>query len=392
MQRQACRVGGIWLHIEDTTTLSFNERKDVEGLGWTGHKEGRSKGKGIFLHTALNARIESWTENQNPQVTLQGLVSQEWWVRTEPSKHGKESKKEAFERPRESERWGRWYGLCDGPSPDAQWIYVADRESDSYEIFERCTANGIDFVIRARTDRALSENARHLFAAVKEAPCLGAYTHTLRTRGKDKSRVATLEVRAINTSIKGPWRPGGWLPPFPLHVVEVQEVNAPEGVEPIQWVLLTDMCPSDFTAAHRIAQIYACRWLIEEYHKALKTGVGIEKTQLRNAGSITALLGILALVAVRLLNMKFLARTHPDTIVPTATLEPEMLDVLTAKFGKPEGGWTYASALTGVAKIGGFLARKGDGYPGWLTIWRGWNKLVILAEGLLLARALEKCG
>ncbi len=28
-----------------------------------------------------------------------------------------------------------------------------------------------------------------------------------------------------------------------------------------------------------------------------------------------------------------------------------------------------------VAKLGGFLGRKSDGDPGWITIWRGWEKL-----------------
>jgi hypothetical protein len=62
-----------------------------------------------------------------------------------------------------------------------------------------------------------------------------------------------------------------------------------------------------------MVKAYACRWLIEEYHKALKTGTGIEKSQLSRVERITALLGILALAAVRLLNMKLLARVEEAT-------------------------------------------------------------------------------
>jgi Transposase Tn5 dimerisation domain len=32
--------------------------------------------------------------------------------------------------------------------------------------------------------------------------------------------------------------------------------------------------------------------------------------------------------------------------------------------------------------LGGFLGRKGDGDPGWMTIWRGWDKLQIMMRGV----------
>jgi len=66
-------------------------------------------------------------------------------------------------------------------------------------------------------------------------------------------------------------------------------------------------------------------------------------------------------------------------------LEPEVLRVLEKKFGRPPGGWDVRGALRAVARLGGFLGRKGDGEPGWLTLWRGWRRLVVLVEGYLLA-------
>ena len=32
-------------------------------------------------------------------------------------------------------------------------------------------------------------------------------------------------------------------------------------------------------------------------------------------------------------------------------------------------------AIHWIAGLGGFLRRKGDGEPGLITFWRGWNKL-----------------
>ena len=102
-----------------------------------------------------------------------------------------------------------------------------------------------------------------------------------------------------------------------------------------------------------------------------------------------ALLGILALVAVRLLALKLAARAQPDALVEMNALDEEMWAVLEAKFSRPKEGWTYRSTLVAIARLGGFLARKGDGDPGWLTLWRGWQRLVRLAEGYALRR---RCG
>jgi len=34
-----------------------------------------------------------------------------------------------------------------------------------------------------------------------------------------------------------------------------------------------------------------------------------------------------------------------------------------------------------VAKLGSFLGRRSDGEPGWITMWRGWQKLNNLLRG-----------
>lgn len=39
-----------------------------------------------------------------------------------------------------------------------------------------------------------------------------------------------------------------------------------------------------------------------------------------------------------------------------------------------------------IAKMGGFLARAGDGEPGWQTLWRGWNKFYPRFEGYLIGK------
>ena len=143
-------------------------------------------------------------------------------------------------------------------------------------------------------------------------------------------------------------------------IVEAREIDPPAGVEPAHWVLLT--------------------------------GTRIEDTQLSTAQRIQALLAFHAVVAVELLRLKFLARTSPDATVGTDVIAAEMLEVLAIQVGRPASGWTYASAIRAIARMGGYLGRKNDGPPGWLSIWRGYKRLMLITEGYVLALQQKTCG
>ncbi len=125
---------------------------------------------------------------------------------------------------------------------------------------------------------------------------------------------------------------------------------------------------------------------MEDYHKVLKTGTGIEKAQLTTRKSMESYLGLLSILAVRILNMKLLAKAYPDAPFPMETLGPEFMTILEARFGTPKQGWTNATVLIWIARFGGFHARRSDGLPGWMTIWRGWNRVTAMLEGVELLR------
>ncbi|MFH1052842.1 MAG: IS4 family transposase [Candidatus Woesearchaeota archaeon] len=131
---------------------------------------------------------------------------------------------------------------------------------------------------------------------------------------------------------------------------------------------------------------HAMRWIIEEYHKCLKTGCRFEQRQLKNNRRIERLMGFLAVVALRLLQLReqmkngqYIARSY----VPDLALE-----VLAKKISLDPESITLRQFWIEVAKIGGFLARKSDGDPGWITIWRGWNDLQKMCEGA----SIMSCG
>jgi hypothetical protein len=98
-----------------------------------------------------------------------------------------------------------------------------------------------------------------------------------------------------------------------------------------------------------------------------------------------------AVAAVRRLNRKLLATTHPDETVVMEELGPETWLILAATFGRPQAGWTNRLLLRCIARLGGFIGGKSDGEAGGITIWRGWQRLLPMVQDFNLAQG-EKCG
>ncbi len=373
--RQACCEPGEYLLIEDTTLLDYSHHAVTEDLGYIG-----DGGRGFELHSTLAVRVEGWTLEQRPEGTLTGLFGQQCYT-PRPAPKG-EGRRQRLSRPRKSQRWTASLKQAGRPPKDSQWIFIADRESDFYEPIATCQQHGIDFIIRGYQNRRLAD-AGHLRDALAQAPLLGHNTVEVRSRGSQPARTAIVQVRPVRVDLDGPWRPGGWQAPLAgVWALEVREVDVPEGVkEPLHWVLLTSLPCTSFAQAQRVIGRYTARWWVEEYHKALKTGAGVEDSQLERPERLESLIAVLAVVAVRLLSTKFLARSRPESMEAAESFGPEMLQILETKLGKPKGGWTNANLIVATARLGGFIGRKSDGMPGWQTIWRGWQRLMWMCEG-----------
>ena len=387
--RQRCRQPGMYLLIEDTTLLDYSDHPATADLGVIGDGTGR----GFELHSALAVRLESWTPEQRPQGVVLGLFDQQCRS-PRPAPEG-ETRGQRLRRPRKSQCWTAALSAAGRPPAGSRWIYVADCESDFYEPVERCQRHGVDFVIRSYQDRRLAEADAPLRATLARAPVLGQTTVEVRARPGQPARTAKVELRSVQVDLAGPWRPGGQQPPLrAIGVVEVREVPVPAGVsEPLHWILLTSLPCTTQTEVLQVVGLYAARWWIEEYHKALKSGTRVEDSQLTRGYRLEPLIAVLALVAVRLLSTKLLARSRPAGLEAAASFGPQPLKMLEQKLGKPKEGWTNAKVLVATARLGGFLARKGDGLPGWQTIWRGWQRLMCLCEGVeTLNQRKKRCG
>ena len=231
------REPGEYLLIEDTSELDYSGHPATEELGPIGN----GRGRGFLLHSTLALSVAGWDLAQRPEGIVVGLFAQQCWTRRGSPKRGRETWRKRIKRPRESQRWAEVFEQTGGPPPGRQWVFIADREADFYEPIERCQRHGVDFVIRGYRDRRLAEPADYLKAAVAQMPVRGRMEVALRTRPGQAARVATVEVRSGTVRARGPERPGGDKPDFPVNVVEVREVHAPAGAQALHWLLLTSL-------------------------------------------------------------------------------------------------------------------------------------------------------
>lgn len=199
---------------------------------------------------------------------------------------------------------------------------MCDRGADNFEVFCHLLQNRGAWVIRAaKLNRYVlaggTEARMQLKDYLPRLKPLGQYTLSLRARPGQSARQARIEVRVGRIKIPRPCYASPWVrglkqPPIAMNVIEVAEVHAPKSAAPIRWILFTSLPVKTFDDAWRIIGYYEMRWLVEEYHKALKTGCRTESRQLRTAGRLEALVGLTSVVAVRLLQLKSLARVHPE--------------------------------------------------------------------------------
>jgi len=373
------------LMIQDTSCLDFTGHPAAEEMGPIGDHRGR----GFLIHSTLAVNPDGPGE-------VLGLAYQMLFCR-QPTPD-KETPTERKRRARESEIWRTSMREVGAPRPGRQWIHVCDRYPDDFETFNTSRQVGTDFVIRIAQNRraALGHEASepaggHLLDLARSLEPSGGKTLSLRRRPQRQPREAKLLVAFASITLFPSWLAGRDAAALRAWVVRVWEMDTPEGEDPIEWILLTTVPVTDLEGAVTIAFWYSLRWLIEEYYKCLKTGCSAEKRQLETTERLRACIGVLAVVAVRLLQLKQYARIDPERPAKTCA-PPGHLQILAAYLNRPIEGWTIREFWREVARLGGFLARKGDSEPGWLTIWRGWLKLDLMTVGAGLAFGAQKCG
>jgi hypothetical protein len=348
------------LFIQDTTEVDYTAHAHTTGLGHIG--DGR--GRGVELHSCLAVRAAE------PPPAVLGLAYQQPWTRQEVH-HGHETRTQRWARPRESAVWAQGLTAIGRPPAGATWISVSDSASDVFSFLREATGLGWHCLLRLCQDRAVRHadgTPVRLRRWVQTLPVQAEQTIELRGRDGVPKRTVVLQLAWAPVQLcaprNGPERRG---PPVAGWVLRCWG-------EELEWLLFTTLPIRDAATAQRYAQWYSWRWLIEDYHKALKTGCRLEARQLTTGQGLLALLGLVAVVAVRLLQLRMLSRQAPDTPA-SATVPPEVVAVLAGSLHVPPETLTVGQFWRGVARLGGFIGRASDGDPGWQTLWAGWHRL-----------------
>jgi hypothetical protein len=384
---QTCATArGRVLIINDTTTISYKEQRGIKGFT----RGGQGMPYGFQLHNALMVDAGSGV--------ILGLAQQEVFYRVPAPK--KENRRQKARRPRETDVWGRIIDAIGVPADGVQYVHVCDRGADNLEVFCHLQQQRCQWVIRCshlhRDVQAVVSGVLAPRASVErvlaDQPLWGMTSLSLRARPGQLARTAKLEVRVVAISIPQPRRRTPYLRQLNFRgltqtLVELREVDPPRGTPPLRWVLWTSLPVTTLEEALAVAAIYEQRWLIEELHKAMKTGCQLEARQYESSHGLEGVAGMTSVLAVRLLTLKQLARSAPQT--PAADAVPRewlrMLETLRQR-SLP----TVRDFVRHLAALGGFLMRKGDGEPGWITLWRGTERLTIALQ--TQAAIKRKCG
>lgn len=353
----------VVLCVQDTTELDFSGSQ-IQGLGPLNYKSSL----GLHIHPTLAL---------TPERLCLGLVDQWSWAR-DVEEHGGKDRQHRLRRSleeKESLRWVEGYRrVCDWQStlPQTRLVYVADGDSDLFELFEEGETGEASWLIRASQDRALVGGGL-LKATIREAEVLGTLEFDLPGNAQRTPRHVVQTLRAARVKLRPPYRPDKKLPVVEVTAILAWEEDPPEGTEPIEWLLLTNLAVADAEQAEEKVQWYVCRWQIEIYFRILKSGCRVEELQLQERDRLEVALALYMIVAWRVLYLIMLGRTLPE-ISCEVVLAPEewkAVYLVTQKKVPPSQPPPLQQMLVLIATLGGFLARKGDGPPGPKALWIG---------------------
>jgi Transposase DNA-binding/Transposase DDE domain len=385
--RQMHAATEVVLILHDTTELDYTglESIDLAPIGG-------GNNRGYLCHNSLAVTASGH---------VLGLANQILFRRPRRSK--KEKKRDSLQRAnRESRLWKRGSEAIEVAAAGKWWVDVADRGADITEFLDYEIARGKHFVVRSKSNRNVVVEAEKpgqtkLHDVVRELPEQARRSLFVPATPGRAARDTEVAVAFVKLQIRPPRQArgehGGDL--LTVWAVRVWELNPPAGVEALEWMLLTNVPVNDVADAWQRVDWYKRRWILEEYHKTLKSGCSIEDMQFTTEGALQPAIAVVAVVAVGLLWLRSVSRTPEAHTRKASERFPEMMIlVLSAwryKTPTPRTDLTVQEFCYALARLGGHQNRKHDGPPGIIVLWRGWTKLQLMTAGAS-AKLAGQCG
>jgi hypothetical protein len=357
---------------QDTTTLNYIAHPATQGLGHVGTKPGKSLG--MLLHSTLAV---------SPEGGFFGLVHAHCWARSKRKKS--QRRRDRHHKPirqKETFRWLQGFRRVEQLAqayPQHSWVSVEDREGDIYQLMQEASLPGhrAGLLVRARHDRCVVGEKKSLFQWMRQLPPVGTWTTEVPRHQDQPAREITLSISLAQVSLPPPRYHAGEAP-VTLWALWATEIHPPSGQKPICWCLLTTVPVYTLADAIQRIQWYMKRWTIEDFHRVLKSGCQVEARQLTTRERLQRALAIDMVVAWRVMDLNKAARLQPEAPADQwlSTEQWQALYCYVHQTEKlPAQPPPIGQAVLWIAQLGGFLARKSDGLPGHMTVWRGLQRL-----------------
>ena len=347
---QRMTTQSVVLCLQDTTELDFNGQQ-AKGLGPLSYEAQR----GMYVHPTYAV-----TTAREPL----GILDAWMWAREPRGGDGQRG------GPKESLRWIEGYERLVELAPNlptTRLVYVADREADMMPLMARAQdlACPVDWLVRAAHNRCLPESEK-LWPHTTQGEPLGQIEFALAARPGTKARIVRQHLWARRVELRA-----GKNRTVSATCIVAREYDAPDGVKPIEWRLLTNRVATDAAAVSELIDWYRARWEIEMLFNVLKNGCRVEQLQLGTIERIERALALYLVVSWRIAHLMRMGRTCPD-LAASLFFDPDEIQaayLLNKALAPPAP--TLNDVVRMIARAGGFLARKSDGEPGAKTIWEG---------------------
>jgi len=376
---KAAHAHPLLLALEDTTTINFTHSTARDALGNTTTSP---KSRGLLAHSVLLYAPDT--------ARMVGLIDQQRWSRDTSGYGKKHQRKQRPYEEKESFKWQMASQLMAQRLGDVQSrvISVCDREADIMQYLDYKISQGQRFVVRAAQNRRLGDDAGKLFDLPATLTPAGSHTLEVVQKGGRAARKVQMYVSYSPVQITHPDGSGNLLAVTYICCREEAEDGA-------CWHLLTSEKVESTAQARLIISYYERRWLIEEYHKAWKSGgTRVEDTRMQTRDNLERMVVVLAFIAVRVLSLRqgglseeTLNESCEKVLSP---IEWKLLWVKQEGKALPKKAPSLKWAYLALAKMGRWHDSKRTGRAGWIVMWDGWYRLQNIVEGYKLAKSLAQ--
>lgn len=366
------------LAIQDTSEIHFNTTPQRRrGLG----EIGKGNNHGVLLHPLLAVDADDGS--------CLGLLSGQIWTRKGRRTTSHDDRELS---DKESERWISTAVAARPLLTKATAVTVlGDRESDIFALYASSAEQHFHVIARSMHDRKLAER-NGLYETSDAMAVVDRRAIQLPARAARPARLAQLELRFGAIELARPQSKFlRHLPKsLPLAVVDVREINAGTGIEPLHWRLLTSHEVASVEDAWRIVQWYKQRWIIEQFFRVLKTqGLKLEDSQIGTADRLLKLVAIAvkaAVITIQLLQARDggqqpIRGAFKHNEISALTALNQQLEAKTKRLKNPHPPDSLAWAAWIIGRLGGWDGYPSSKPPGPITFKNGLEYFQAVAAG-----------